>query len=84
MATTTVKITGERLGAMDDNDMSVYCTPGSSQPYWANRANFTYDERVATVQDFYNEFGIEREDLNVGGEYDEEVFEIEVELVEAR
>ena len=80
----SVQITGERLGAMDDNDMSVYCTPGSSSVYWASNPSFMFDTCVATPQDFYDAHGIDREDVNKDGEYDDEIFDLDVELIEAR
>ena len=80
----TVRITGERLAAMDDNDMAVYCTPGASQPYWSSRPNFMYDMCVATPEDFYKEYGIDRSDLNKGGFYEDELFDLDVELASAQ
>lgn len=80
MTTITIEITGERLKAMDDNEMKVYATPGSSQPYWASRASFTYDECVARPQDFLDEAGYDELDASLF----EEIFTLDVQLVEAR
>lgn len=78
--TTTIEMTGERLKAMDDNGMKLYCTPGSSQPYWNWQASFTYDECVATVEDFLAEAGYDELDESLF----EEIFTLDVALVEAR
>lgn len=83
MKTTTIRITGERLQAMYDNDMSVYATPGAHEVYWASRPNFMYDECIASVNDLLDQIepGIEytRDDLNP-----DETYEFEVPLVATR
>ncbi len=78
--TINVQMTGERLAAMRDNDMAIYATPGSSAVYWASEANYMYDTCVGTVQDFLDAVGYDEL-----GECDmEEIFDLDVELVEAR
>jgi hypothetical protein len=56
---TTIAITGKRLAAMYDNDMSLYVTPGAEDhPYWASRPNFRDDYGIASAQevlDLWNE-----------------------------
>jgi hypothetical protein len=80
MATVNVRMTGERLAAMDDNDMAIYCTPGASDVYWSNRPNFMYDKCVGTVRDFLDAVGYDELD-----ESDmDEIFDLDVALVEAR
>lgn len=79
----TITITGERLKAMYDNDMAVFATPGASQPYWASRPSFMFDECVATVEDLWkqaeSDYDFDRDDIE-----DETTYTFEVELVEAR
>lgn len=80
MATVNVRMTGERLAAMSNNDMSLYCTPGAGEVYWASRPSFAYDECVATAEDFLNEAGYDELDDSLM----DEIFELDVTLVEAR
>jgi hypothetical protein len=78
--TVTVEITAERLRAMDDNSMTLYATPGDTQPYWASRPNFMYDECVATVQDFLDDVGYD----DLDGVDDAEIFTLDVTLLPTR
>lgn len=80
MAKVHVRMTGERLAAMSDNDMAVYCTPGANEVYWSNRPNFVYDVCVAMVEDFLVEVGYDELDESLM----DEIFDLDVELVEAR
>lgn len=80
MTTINIQITGERLAAMSDNDMSLYCTPGSSQPYWSSHPSFMYDKVIATPQDFLEAAGYDELDNSL----DEEIFDLDVELIEER
>jgi hypothetical protein len=52
---TTLTITGERLMAMYDNEMKVYGTPNSYEPYWASHPSFMYDVCLATVDDLIDQ-----------------------------
>lgn len=76
MTTVNMQITGERLAAMDDNGMSVYCTPGG-KPYWASQPIFMYDICVATPRDFLESNGYDELDDSIL----EETFSLEVELI---
>lgn len=80
MTTVNIRMTGERLAAMSDNEMAVYCTPGASEIYWVSRPSFMYDKCVATVEDFLSEAGYDELDDSLM----DEIFELDVALVEAR
>lgn len=60
-----IRISGERLMAMYDNDMGVYLTPGADQPYWASGPNFQNDYCVATAHDIIGsvEMDMDMDDL---------------------
>jgi hypothetical protein len=64
MTTVTIRITRERLAAMDDNEMVVYGTPNTWEPYWASRPSFMYDKCLATPRDFYEFYDLDREDCD--------------------
>lgn len=50
--TVTVTATIEELVRYEGTGVYLYWTPGMSEPYWSNRANFRDDVRVASPSDF--------------------------------
>lgn len=55
------------LDTMNSNGLNLWLTPGSTSPYWASNASFTYDKVVAVPNDFletvgYDSFPSEDED----------------------
>lgn len=70
----TVTMQLSDLDTMNSNDLNLWLTPGTSQPYWANHASFTYDRIVATPADFldtvgYDSFPSEDEDCEYTDDY---------------
>ena len=63
-------------------EQKLWLTPGSSTPYWASNASFTYDEVVATPWDFLDAVGYTS--FNDDGDYDhcDEQITIEVDYIE--
>lgn len=78
---TTIKISGERLAAMYDNDMGLYVTPGAEDaPYWASSPNFMYDYSVASAEEVLEAWNEQQGDVldiddirNEEGEYEVEI-----------
>ena len=59
-----VSATLGELATYEHNDLSLWLTPGSSNPYWASNASFRDDYVIARVGDFaeaegYTDFGFE-------------------------
>jgi hypothetical protein len=85
MTKITMSITGERLAAMYDNDMSIFVTPGVEEhPYWSSGPQFVYDYGVASVQEIIDQlsedagYDVDIDDLRAGEESKTEyVFEVE-------
>jgi len=71
-------ITADELGINDDNDLKLYCTPGSIAPYWASQPNFSNDVCVATVQDFLSDAGFD----SIEGFEGDFTFDMQIELPE--
>ena len=53
----TVRISMSEADAMDAQGLSLYLTPGSSQPYKASHASFKYDRCVVTPSDVLEALG---------------------------
>ena len=84
MRKVTMQITGERLMAMHDNEMTVFVTPGAENaPYWASRPNFQDDYAVGNTHEIIEfisvEYGTDEDELRS----DETVYDFEVEVNDA-
>lgn len=64
--------TYNQLAVAEQNELKLWCTPGSQSPYWASHASFTYDKVVATVKGFsdsegYDDYTFDAEWLDTFG-----------------
>lgn len=79
------KITVSEMLSDVDNysklEMSLWLTPGSSNPYWDSSASFAHDVVVASPWDFLEAAGYDAFDEEADYEECDEEIEIEVELV---
>jgi uncharacterized protein YihD (DUF1040 family) len=51
MATYPITISGATLATMYDNDMGIYLTPGSTEPYWAAAPSWQNDVALGSAID---------------------------------
>ena len=75
----------EMMSALDNYHglgLDLYLTPGSTRPYWASRANFTYDEVVATPWDFLEAAGYDSFEDDPDYDNCDELITIEIDWID--
>lgn len=75
--TITIYVDGNELRTMEDNEMAVWYTPGSSQVYVASQASFRDDTVVATTSDLLAALGYDFSDGLNDDDIAEYVFSIQ-------
>lgn len=74
--TVTVWVDGAKIVQMDQNDMSIFHTPGSSRVYIDSRPQFADDYGVASVADLLDALGYDDSDGLTADDVAELTFEV--------